>query len=246
MSGVLYFPPTQACSTLPLHTSTFNIHTSTFNIHTSTFNIHIPTTTTTTTKGISPVDPESRKLYEILTGRAYAGDHKMRDWLARSLAVEDASVEVQTPTFTPVEEVYTSDEEEERKVCGAFGCFCVFLCVFVCFCGYESCQCPPTHMCIHTHTHVCTHSHVCTHTHTCIPPPHTQGYRERSLFEMSFSKGFVGATLITAVMLVWESSNRVIYQPIKARIVPPDRSREIADVIYVTVFLLGVIKLLKE
>lgn len=62
------------------------------------------------------MDPESRKLYEILTGRSYATDHRMRDWLARSLAVEDASVEQQAPSFTPLVESFTSDEEDEFTV----------------------------------------------------------------------------------------------------------------------------------
>lgn len=74
------------------------------------------TTLTIAVTGISPVDPESRKLYEILTGRSYSTDHRMRDWLARSLAVEDASVEQQAPTFTPLVESFTSDEEDEFTV----------------------------------------------------------------------------------------------------------------------------------
>lgn len=46
--------------------------------------------------------------------------------------------------------------------------------------------------------------------------------------------------------LVWESTNTVLYQPLKARIVPPDKSREIADVLFVTFMLLGVIRALKD
>lgn len=56
----------------------------------------------------------------------------------------------------------------------------------------------------------------------------------------------MGAALITAVTLVWESTNTVLYQPLKARIVPPDRSRDIADVLFVTFMLLGAIRALKE